>query len=101
MVSDLSSTNRKFTVDMVSPRDEMLIIKSISNPMILVLPSPASYPGKTYWIKNRSSSDEVYISGGTLQTTSSTSGNIIRYNSNASCNDGVTVTSSGGNTAYY
>lgn len=101
VVSDLSSTYRKFTVDMVSPRDEMLIIKSISNPMILVLPSPASYPGKTYWIKNRSSSDEVYISGGTLQTTSSTSGNIIRYNSNASCNDGVTVTSSGGNTAYY
>lgn len=86
---------------MVSPRDEMLVIKSISNPMILLLPSPAAYPGKTYWIKNRSSSDELYIGSGSLQTTSSTSGNIIRYNNNASCNDSVRVTSSGGTNTYY
>lgn len=86
---------------MVSPRDEMLVVKSLSNPMILILPSPAAYPGKTYWIKNRSSSDEVYIGSGSLQTTSSTSGGIIRYNSSASSNDYVKVTSSGGTNTYY
>jgi len=101
VVSDLSSSTFKGTVDMVSPKDEMLVIKSISNPMILVLPAPSSCPGKSYLIKNRSGSDELYISGGTLKTTSSSSGSIIRYASNASANDSCRITSSGGTTTYY
>jgi hypothetical protein len=66
VVSDISGSTTKYTVDIVSPRDEMLVVKSLSNPIILLLPSPASCPGKTYWIKNRSSSDEVYIGSSSL-----------------------------------
>lgn len=101
VVDDLSSTTNKGTVDIVSPRDEMLVIKSITNPVILVLPAPASCPGKSYLIKNYSSSDEVYISGGSLQTTSSTSGNIIKYASNTGANDWVRISRTGGDTIYW
>lgn len=101
VVSDLSSTSMQGTVDMVSPRDEMLVVKSLSKPMILVLPSPASCPGKSYLIKNYSSSDELYISGGSLQTSSSTSGAIIKYASNASANDWCRISRTGGDTIYW
>lgn len=101
VVNDLSSSTYKGTVDIVSPRDEMLVVKSLSNPMILVLPSPANCPGKSYLIKNRSGSDELYISGGSLQTTSSTSGNIIQYAGNTGANNWCKITSSGGDTIYW
>lgn len=101
VVNDLSSTYNKGTVDMVSPRDEMLVIKSISNPMILVLPSPASCPGKSYLIKNRSNSDEVYISGNTLSTNNNGTGYIVKYAGNTTANDWCKIQSSGGDTIYW
>lgn len=101
VVSDMSGTSMQGTVDVVSPKDEMLVVKSISKPMILVLPAPATCPGKSYLIKNYSSSDELYISGGSLQTSSSTSGNIIKYGSNGSANDWCKITYSSGTTTYW
>ncbi len=54
----------------------MMIIKSVTNSIIMVLPSASSCAGKSYIIKNRSASDNVFVSGGSLQTTSA-AGNII------------------------
>ena len=101
VVSDISSSTMKGTVDVVSPKDEMLVVKSLSNPMILVLPSPASCPGKSYLIKNYSSSDELYISGGSLQTDIKGVGNIIKFASNATSNDWCRITYSNGDIIYY
>lgn len=101
VVNDLGNSTNKYTIDMVSDRDEMLVIKSISYPMILVLPAPSSCAGKSILVKNYSGNDNVYISGGSLQTSSSTSGNIIKYASNAGANDSCTVSNSAGNTTYY
>lgn len=69
IVSDLSAGSNKGSIDMASPLDEMLVVKNISQSIIIVLPSAASYAGKSYIIKNRSGSDNLYISGGSLSTT--------------------------------
>ena len=88
-------------MDIVSPRDEMLVVKSLSKPMILVLPNPALYPGKSYLIKNYSTSDDLYISGNTLSTNSNGTGYIIKYAGNATANDWCKITSSGGDAIYW
>lgn len=98
-VTDLSGTMIKGTIDMVSPRDEMLVVRSIVNPIILVLPDATQYSGKSYIIKNYSSSDNLYISGGSLSTTNA-AGNIISNSSNTGYNDYCSITSSGGTTTY-
>lgn len=100
-VEDYSSGSNQGWKDVVSPKDEMLVVKAIVKSIILVLPSPSAYVGKSYIIKNRSTSDEVYISGGTLQTSSSTSGNIIKADSNASCNDWCKQSTAAGDTVYW
>lgn len=98
-VTDLSGTMLKGTIDMVSPRDEMLVVRSIVNPIILVLPDATQYSGKSYIIKNYSSSDNLYISGGSLSTTNA-AGNIISNSSNTGYNDYCSITYSGGTTTY-
>ena len=69
--------------------------------MILVLPNPSECIGKSYLIKNYSSSDNVFVSGGTLSTTSSTSGNILRYDGNTSFNESCRITTTGSSITYY
>lgn len=98
-VTDISSTARRGTIDMVSPRDEMLVVRSITNPIILVLPDATKYSGKSYIIKNYSSSDNLFISGGSLSTTNA-AGNIISTSGNTGYNDACSITSSGGTTTY-
>lgn len=69
IVSDLSGGSNKGSIDIVSPKDEMLVVKSISYSIILVLPSPSTCAGKSYVIKNRSASDNLFVSGSSLTTT--------------------------------
>lgn len=69
IVSDLSSGNNKGSIDMASPLDEMLVVKSISQSIIIVLPAASTCAGKSYIIKNRSASDNLFVSGGSLTTT--------------------------------
>ena len=101
VVDDLSSSTMQGTVDIVSPRDEMLVVKSLSKPMILVLPNPALYPGKSYLIKNYSTSDDLYISGNTLSTNSNGTGYIVKYAGNATANDWCKINYSSGDTIYW
>lgn len=101
VVQDLSAGNNKGSIDIVSPKDEMLVIKNITQSIILVLPSASAYAGKSYLIKNRSASDEVYISGGSLSTNSNATGNIIKFDSNATANDWCKVYTSAGETIYW
>lgn len=99
IVQDIASGSNKGTIDLVSPKDEMMIIKSVTNSIIMVLPSASNCAGKSYIIKNRSASDNVFVSGGSLQTTSA-AGNIIQYNGNSGFNDACTITTAAGNTVY-
>ena len=99
IVQDIASGSNKGTIDLVSPKDEMMIIKSVTNSIIMVLPSASNCAGKSYIIKNRSASDNVFVSGGSLQTTSA-AGNIIQYNGNSGFNDSCTITTAAGNTVY-
>ena len=101
IVSDLSTSTSKGSIDFVSPRDEMLVVKSISQSIILVLPAPSTCPGKSYIIKNRSTSDNLYISGHTLQTNSSGTGYIVKFDGNGTCNDWCKVTTSSGESIYW
>lgn len=99
IVSDLSSGNNKGSIDMASPLDEMLVVKSISQSIIIVLPAASTCAGKSYIIKNRSASDNLFVSGGSLTTTNA-QGNIIAYNSNSGFNDSCTITTAAGGTTY-
>lgn len=99
IVQDISAGYNQGSVDMVSPKDEMLIVKSISYGIILVLPSPSTCCGKSYIIRNRSNSDNLFVSSGSLTTTNA-AGNIIAANSNTGYNDSYTITTSGGSTTY-
>ena len=101
VVQDLSAGSNKGSIDMVSPKDEMLVIKSITQSIILVLPPPSTCVGKSYLIKNRSASDEVYISGNSLSTTSSGTGYVIKFDSNATANDWCKIYTAAGETIYW
>lgn len=94
-----TSGSYKGTIDIASPRDEMLVVKSITNSIIILLPNPADYIGKSYLIKNYSGSNELYVSGGSLTTTNA-AGNIIIYNGASGYNDACTITTPAGSTIY-
>lgn len=68
IVSDLSAGSNKGSIDIVSPKDEMLVVKSITYNIILVLSAPSTCAGKSYVIKNRSNSDNLFVSGSSLTT---------------------------------
>ena len=99
IVSDLSAGSNRGSVDIVSPKDELLVVKSITNSIILVLPSPSTCAGKSYVIKNRSNSDNLFVSGSSLTTTSA-AGNIIAYNNATGYNDSCGITTAAGTTTY-
>ena len=99
VVQDLSSGSNKGSIDVVSPKDEMLVVRSTSNNIILLLPIASAYPGKSYIIKNYSSSDNVFVGVGSV-TTTSTNGNIIPANGNVGYNDSCAITTSAGTITY-
>lgn len=99
IVSDLSGGSNKGSIDVVSPKDEMLVVKSISYNIILVLPAPSTCAGKSYVIKNRSASDNLFVSGTSLTTTNA-AGNIIAYNNATGYNDSCGITTAAGTTTY-
>lgn len=99
IVSDLSGGSNKGSIDIVSPKDEMLVVKSISYSIILVLPSPSTCAGKSYVIKNRSASDNLFVSGSSLTTTNA-AGQIIAYNTSTGYNDSCGITTAAGTTTY-
>lgn len=99
IVSDLSAGSNKGSIDIVSPKDEMLVVKSITYSIILVLPAPSTCAGKSYVIKNRSASDNLFVSGSSLTTTSA-AGNIIAYNNATGYNDSCGITTAAGTTTY-
>lgn len=99
IVSDLSAGSNKGSIDIVSPKDEMLVVKSISYSIILVLPSPSTCAGKSYVIKNRSASDNLFVSGSSLTTTNA-AGQIIAYNTSTGYNDSCGITTAAGTTTY-
>lgn len=99
IVSDLSAGSNRGSIDIVSPKDELLVVKSITNSIILVLPSPSTCAGKSYVIKNRSNSDNLFVSGSSLTTTSA-AGNIIAYNNATGYNDSCGITTAAGTTTY-
>lgn len=84
---------------MASPLDEMLVVKSITQSIIIVLPAASTCAGKSYIIKNRSASDNLFVSGGSLTTTNA-QGNIIAYNGNTGYNDSCSITTAAGGTTY-
>lgn len=99
VVQDLSSGSNKGSIDVVSPKDEMLVVRSTSNNIILLLPIASAYPGKSYIIKNYSSSDNVFVGVGSV-TTTNTNGNIIPANGNVGYNDSCAITTSAGTITY-
>lgn len=100
-IADASTTSRQGTIATVSLYDEMLVVNSITNPMIIQLPNPSECAGKSYLIKNYSSSDNVFVAGGTLQTSNSSTGKIIKYGTNASATDTCKITTNLGDVTYY
>lgn len=99
IVSDLSAGNNKGSVDIVSPLDEVLVVKAISQSIILVLPAASTCAGKSYIIKNRSTSDNLFVSGGSLTTTNA-AGNIIASTNSTGYNDACTIYTAAGGTTY-
>lgn len=99
IVSDLSAGSNKGSIDIVSPKDEMLVVKSITYNIILVLPAPSTCAGKSYVIKNRSASDNLFVSGSSL-TTANAAGQIIAYNNATGYNDSCGITTAAGTTTY-
>ena len=63
------------TIDRASPIDEMLVVRNATHNVIIVLPTPTSFSGKSYIIKNYSDFDNVYVSSGL--STVNAAGNII------------------------
>lgn len=92
IVREVIDTTSGGTIDRVSPIDEMLVVKNASNSIILLLPKASSCSGKSYIIKNYSTSDNVFVAGGTLTTTNA-AGNIIQPNTNSGYNDSCTIAS--------
>lgn len=99
IVSDLSAGNNKGWVDIVSPLDEVLVVKNISQNIILLLPAASTCAGKSYIIKNRSASDNLFVSGGSLTTTNA-AGNIIGASNSTGYNDACTIYTAAGGTTY-
>ena len=99
IAKDLSTDTNKGYVDVVSPKDEMIVVKAITYSLILLLPSPSTCAGKSYIIKNRSSSDNLFVASGALSTTNAV-GDIIAANSNVGYNDSCGITYASGTTTY-
>lgn len=99
VVEDLSSGSNKGSIDVVSPKDEMLVVRSTANNIILVLPTASSCAGKSYLIKNYSTSDNVFVCNGSVTTTSA-NGNIIPANGNTGYNDSCAITTAAGTVIY-
>lgn len=97
--NDTSSGNNKGTIDFISPLDEFVVVKNVTNALILMLPQPSAYIGKSVIIKNRSTSDNVFVCSGALTTTSA-SGNIVPYNTNGGFNDSCNIITTAGTTTY-
>nr|DAZ05128.1 MAG TPA: hypothetical protein [Caudoviricetes sp.] len=77
----------------------MLVVKAISQSIILVLPAASTCAGKSYIIKNRSTSDNLFVSGGSLTTTNA-AGNIIASTNSTGYNDACTIYTAAGGTTY-
>ena len=87
------------TIDRASPIDEMLVVRNATHNVIIVLPTPTSFSGKSYIIKNYSDFDNVYVSSGL--STVNTAGNIIQANSNVGYNDSCSIINTSGTTVTY
>lgn len=87
------------TIDRASPIDEMLVVRNATHNVIIVLPTPTSFSGKSYIIKNYSDFDNVYVSS-SLSTVNA-AGNIIQANSNVGYNDSCSIINTSGTTVTY
>lgn len=84
----------------ITTQDDMIVATYMTSSIILNLPLPATCPGKEYIIKNRTSSDELYVCGGTYSTNNA-AGNIIQPASNSGYNNSKTIKVNGSNVTYY